>query len=204
MNVARDDLKRLRMPLAVAIVLLVLGAASLIASGYYLDEARTARDATRLTRVAAQERVLRVAEEEREIRDDLVYYEQMGQRGVVGEQSRLDWIESIARIKNDRKLFEIRYNFEAQRPLDYPGLVATGTADFVVSRLKLDMLLLHEGDLLNFLADLQAGIKAHVSVRNCAVTRIERGAAPGATTLQPRLRAECQVDLVSVRGIKPA
>jgi len=204
MNVTRDDLKRLRMPLAVAIVLLVLGAASLIASGYYLDEASTARDATRQTRVAAQERVLRVAEEEREIRDDLVYYEQMGQRGVVGEQSRLDWIESIARIKNDRKLFEIRYNFEAQRPLDYPGLVATGTADFVVSRLKLDMLLLHEGDLLNFLADLQAGIKAHVSVRNCAVTRIERGAAPGATTLQPRLRAECQVDLVSVRGIKPA
>jgi len=204
MKVARDDLKRLRMPLAVAIILLVLGAASLIASGYYLDEASTARDATRLTRVAAQERVLRVAEEEREIRDDLVYYEQMGQRGVVGEQSRLDWIESIARIKNDRKLFEIRYNFEAQRPLDYPGLVATGTADFVVSRLKLDMLLLHEGDLLNFLADLQAGIKAHVSVRNCAVTRIERGAAPGATTLQPRLRAECQVDLVSVRGIKPA
>jgi hypothetical protein len=204
MNVARDDLKRLRMPLAVAIILLVLGAAGLIASGYYLDEARTARDATRLTRVAAQERVLRVAEEEREIRDDLVYYEQMGQRGVVGEQSLLDWNESIARIKNDRKLFEIRYNFEAQRPLDYPGLVATGTADFVVSRLKLDMLLLHEGDLLNFLADLQAGIKAHVSVRNCAVTRIERGAAPGATTLQPRLRAECQVDLVSVRGIKPA
>ncbi len=204
MNVTRDDLKRLRMPLAMAIVLLVLGAASLIASGYYLDEARTARDATRLTRVAAQERVLRVAEEEREIRDDLVYYEQMRQRGVVGEQSRLDWIESITRIKNERKLFEIRYNFEAQRPLDYPGQVATSAADFVVSRLKLDMLLLHEGDLLNFLADLQAGIKAHVSVRNCTVVRIERGAAPGATTLQPRLRAECQVDLVSVRGLKPA
>ena len=203
MNVTRDDLRRLRMPLSVAIILFVLAAGSLIASGYYLDEARTTRDATRTTRVAAQERVLRVAEEEREIRDDLVYYDQMRQRGVVGEQSRLDWIESIARIKNDRKLFEIRYNFDAQRPLDYPGLVPTSAADFVVSRLKLDMLLLHEGDLLNFLADLQAGIKAHVSVRNCIVTRIERG-APGATTLQPRLRAECQVDLISVRGLRPA
>ncbi|HYU69537.1 MAG TPA: hypothetical protein VEL09_09435 [Burkholderiales bacterium] len=204
MNITRDDLKRLRAPLAVAIVLLALGAACLIASGYYLDEARTARDTTRLSRVAAQERVSRVAEEERGIREDLVYYEQMRQRGIVGEQSRLDWIESIAKIKNDRKLFEIRYNFEAQRPLDYPGLVATGAADFVVSRLKLDMLLLHEGDLLNFLADLQAGIKAHVSVRNCTVTRVERGPAPGATALQPRLRAECQVDLVSVRGLGPA
>jgi hypothetical protein len=204
MNITRDDLKRLRVPLAAAIVLLVLGAACLIAGGYHLDEARAARDATRLSRVAAQERVLRVAEEEREIRDDLVYYEQMRQRGIVGEQSRLDWIESIARIKNDRKLFEIRYNFEAQKPLDYPGLVSAGAADFVVSRLKLDMLLLHEGDLLSFLADLQAGIRAHVSVRNCTVTRIERGAALAATTVQPRLRAECQVDLVSVRGIKPA
>ena len=204
MNVTRDDLKQLRMPLAAAIVLFALGAGCLIASGYYLDEARTAQDSTRLTRVAAQERVLRVAEEEREIRDDLVYYEQMRQRGVVGEQSRLDWIESIARIKNDRKLFEIRYNFDAQRPLDYPGLVPTSAADFVVSRLRLDMLLLHEGDLMNFLADLQAGIKAHVSVRNCTVARIERGAAPGATTVQPRLRAECQVDLISLRGLKPA
>ena len=204
MNITRDDFKRLRMPLAVAIVLVALGAACLIASGYYLDEARTARDAARLSRVAAQERVSRVAEEEREIRDNLVYYEQMRQRGIVGEQSRLDWIESITRIKNERKLFEIRYNFDAQRPLDYPGIVATNAAELVVSRLKLDMLLLHEGDLLNFLADLQAGIKAHVSVRNCTVTRIERGAAPGGTTVQPRLRAECQVDLVSVRGFKPA
>ena len=83
-------------------------------------------------------------------------------------------------------------------------MVPTSAADFVVSKLKLDMLLLHEGDLLNFLADLQAGIKAHVSVRSCVVSRVERGAAPGATTLQPRLRAECQVDLISVRGLKPA
>src|SRR5882672_3642036 len=204
MNIARTDLKRLRMPLAVAVALLALGAACLVASGYSLDEAKAAQAATKLSRVAAQERVLRVSEEERDIRDDLVYYEQMRQRGVVGEQSRLDWIESIARIKNDRKLFEIRYNFEAQKPLDYPGLVPTGTTEFVVSRLKLDMLLLHEGDLLNFLADLQSGIKAYVSVRTCTVTRIERGAAPGTTTLQPRLRAECQVDLVSVRGLRPA
>jgi hypothetical protein len=203
MNIARDDFRRLRMPLAAAIVLLALGAACLISSGYFLDAAKAAQGATRQSRVAAQERVSRVSEEERGIRDDLVYFEQMRQRGVVGEQSRLDWIESIAKIKNERKLFEIRYNFEAQRPLDYPGLVATGAAEFVVSRLKLDMLLLHEGDLLNFLTDLQASIKAYVSVRNCTVSRIQRGTAPSATSLQPRLRAECQVDLVSVRGIKP-
>jgi cell division protein FtsB len=202
MNVSRDDLKRLRVPLALAVLLSALGAACLATSGYYLDAAKSARDASRQTRVGAQERMAKVSEEEREIRENLVHYEQMQLRGMVGEQNRLDWIESIARIKNDRKLFEIRYNIEAQRSLDYPGVIATGAADFVVSRVRLNMLLLHEGDLLNFLADLQAAGKAHVSVRRCSVTRIERG-APSATALQPRLRAECLVDLVSVRGIKP-
>ncbi len=203
MNVSRDDLKQLRVPLALTILLSALGAACLATSGYYLDAAKSARDASRLTRVGAQERMAKVAEEEREIRENLLHYEQMQRRGMVGEHNRLDWIESIARIKNQRKLFEIRYNIEAQSTLDYPGVVATGAANFVVSRVRLSMLLLHEGDLLNFLSDLQAAGKAHVSVRRCSVTRIERGAPPSATALQPRLRAECQVDLVSVRGIKP-
>ncbi len=204
MIIVRDDLNRLRLPLAGAATLLALGAACLLTSEHYLNAAKKARDTARQSRVAIQERVSRVSEEEREIRENLVHYEQMRRRGMVGEHNRLDWIESITRIKKDRKLFEIKYGIEAQRPLDYPGIVATGTVNFVVSRMKLEMLLLHEEDLLTFLADLEAAGKAYVSVRHCSLNRIERGAVPSATALQPRLRADCQVDLVSVRGVKPA
>ena len=204
MNISRNDLRHLRVPIALAILLSALGAACFGVSKYYLDAARAVRDASRLTRVGAQERMAKVAEEEREIRENLVHFERMQKLGMVGEQSRLDWIESIAKIKNARKLFEIRYTIDAQSSVDYPGVIATNAADFVVSRMRLNMLLLHEGDLLNFLTDLQAAGKAHVSVRRCTVTRVDRGAPLSATALQPRLRAECQVDLVSVRAIKPA
>jgi hypothetical protein len=204
MNISRNDLRHLRVPIALAILLSALGAACFGVSKYYLDQARAVRDASRLTRVGAQERMAKVAEEEREIRENLVHFERMQKLGVVGEQNRLDWIESIAKIKNARKLFEIRYNIEAQTSVDYPGVVATNAADFVVSRMRLNMLLLHEGDLLNFLSDLQAAGKAHVSVRRCTLSRIARGEGPSPTSLQPRLRAECLVDLVSIRGIKPA
>jgi len=129
---------------------------------------------------------------------------QMRERGMVSEQNRVEWIESIAGIKRTRKLFEIKYRIDAQSGLDYPGIVATGAGDFTVSRMKLDMLLLHENDLLDFLADLQAARKGYVSVRQCTVTRIDREAPPAPTALQPRLRAECKVDLVAVRGMKPA
>jgi len=203
-NIRRDDVKRLRGPLALAVVLTAIGIAALVISQSSLDDARKTRDASRASRVGAQERVLRVSEEEREIRENLIDFERMRERGMIGEQNRIEWIESIARIKNNRKLFEIKYKIEPQRQLDYAGVVATGGADLVVSRMKLDMLLLHEDDLLNFLADLQAAKKAYVSVRQCAVTRLEREAPTTATALQPRLLAECQLDLVSVRGLKPS
>jgi len=203
-KISSGDLKQLRAPLALAVVLFALGAACLISSNYYLDAAKKTQGATRLSRVAAQERVLRVSEEEREIRSNLIYYDQMRERGVVSEQNRIDWIETIARIKRDRKLFEIKYRIEAQRGLDYAGISSTGAGDFTVSRMKLDMLLLHENDLLDFLSDLQAARRGFVSVRQCTVTRIDREAPSAPTALQPRLRAECQVDLVSVKGIKPA
>lgn len=202
MNVTRDDVKRLRSPLALALALVGVGAAVLLMSDSYLDSSKKLRDASRASRVGAQERVLRVSEEEREIKENIVDYERMREQGMMSDQNRIDWIESIARIKNNRKLFEIKYRIEAQRSLDYQGIAATGGADFVVSRMRLEMLLLHENDLLDFLTDLQATKKAYVSVRQCAMTRIQRGTA--ATTLQPRLRAECQVDLVSVRGARPA
>ena len=204
MNVTRDDLKRLRGPLALALVMAAVGAYALIASQSYLDQAKRTRDATRASRVAAQERVLRVSEEERDIRENLVDFERMREHGMVGEQNRIEWIEAISKIKNGRKLFEIRYKIDPQRVLDYPGIVASGTADLVVSRMRLEMLLLHEEDLLNFLGDLREARKAYVSVRQCQVTRIERTPVATATALRPRLRADCQLDLISIRGLRPS
>ena len=203
MNVTRKDLKSVRGPLALAVVLVVVGAGCLVLSDSYRDSSTRTRDASRASRVAAQERVMRVSEEEREIRENLVDFERMREQGMMNDQNRIDWIESIARIKNTRKLFEIKYRIEAQRGLDYPGVGPTAGAEFVVSRMRLDMLLLHESDLLDFLSDLQAARRAYVSVRQCAVMRLDRGTAAG-TAMQPRLRADCQVDLVSVRGVKPA
>jgi len=199
MKVAPADYKQLRLALIAAVSLLVLGAVALVMAIRELDAATKIRDSTRLARVSAQERVSQVSDEEREIRENLVYYEKMRQSGVLEAHNRLDWIDTITKIKNDRKLFEVKYSIAGQKPLDYPGIIATSGAEFVVSRVKLDILALHEGDFLDFLADIQNSGKSHVSVQRCTVERIERGL----TALQPRLRAQCELDLVSVKGVKP-
>jgi hypothetical protein len=198
MNIRREDLKHLRVPAGVAAMLVALGAAAIVITDHSLGVAIETREAVRAQRAAAQERVSKVSEEEREIRESLIFYQRMQRQGMIGQENRLDWIDSIARIKSQRKLFEIKYSIEPQKPLDYPGIVPTKTSEFVVSRVKLEMLLLHEEDLLNFLSDLRATGRFHVSVRHCSVSRIERGAVAAGQALLPRLRSECQIDLITV------
>jgi hypothetical protein len=198
MNIRRDDLNRLRVPATIAAVLAVLGATAIAVSDHYLTRASDAREVARSQRAAAQERVSKVSEEEREIRESLVFYQSMQRQGMIGLENRLDWIDAIARIKSGRKLFEIKYNIEPQKSLDYPGIVPVKGAEFLVSRMKLDMLLLHEEDLLNFLSDLRATGRFHVSVRHCSVSRIERGPIAAGQALLPRLRSECNIDLITV------
>jgi hypothetical protein len=197
MKVVRQDYRKLAVPGAIALVLAVLGIVCVMSAERYLASAKSARDAAKLARHQAQSRVEQVAEEEREIRQNLVHYQKMVERGMVGQENRLDLIDAIARIKKDRKLFEIKYNIEPQKPLDYPGIVPAGPMDFVASRMKLDMLLLHEEDLLNFLNDLERVGKSHVVVRDCSVARFDRGGSSQSNT--PRLRSECLIDLIVLR-----
>jgi hypothetical protein len=200
LKIARQDYRRLGWPAAIAAALLLAGAALVMLAEQSLANARASRDSARAARQQAQTRVEQVAEEEREIRQNLIRYQQMADRGMVGQENRLDLIEAIARIKTERRLFEIKYSIEPQKPLDYPGVVSAGRLDLAASRIKLDMLLLHEEDLLSFLADLERAGKAHVSVRDCSVLRIDAAATAQAT--RPRLRAECLIDLIVLREVQ--
>ena len=201
MKIAREDFKHLRLPLAAATVLIVMGIACLAVSESWLIDARKARDVSKNSSAQAQKRLDQVSEEEREIKENMLWYARMASRGMVDLENRLDLIDSIAKIKSARKLFEIRYNIEPQRPLVYPGMTPAGAVDLVGSRMKLEMQLLHEEDLLRFLSDLNAAALSHVSVRHCTLNRIERG--PGqALAAVPRLTSSCEVDLVVVKQVK--
>ncbi len=204
MNIARADLNRLRLPAIIAAVLAALGAIAIGTSEYYFALANSAYGAVKAQRAAAQGRMSKASEEEREIRENLLFYKRMQEQGMIGPENRLDWIDSIARIKTERKLLEIKYNIEAQKPLDYPSTSSIGATIFMVSRMKLDMMLLHEEDLLNFLSDMRAAGKSLVSVRRCSIARLERGGLSTSQALFPRLRSECQIDLITLRENKAA
>jgi hypothetical protein len=190
------DARRLRWPLAAAAALALAGIALTVVSERQLDAAHRGKDLAHNQRVVAQDKVTKATDEERQIRLNLVQFQKMADAGMVGRTNRLNLIERIADIKNQRKLFEMRYNVDAQKPLDYPGIITTGSMDLVATRIQLNMLLLHEQDFLDFLRDLEASRLAYVSFRHCTLAK--NGPGPAAAGVAPGLRADCTVDLINL------
>jgi hypothetical protein len=202
MKLAASDLKRLRLPIAACMALAAAGVASYFAATDYLQKAKNLAAATAAQRIDVQAKLASANEEEREIKANLQQYQALAARGIIGEEKRLDWIDTITAIKNERRLFNIGYSIEPQKELDYPGFARGGGVKFVFSRLKIEMPLLHEEDLLNFIDDLAKRGRSYLSARSCDVQRAERGS--GGTTLTPRLRATCLFDLITISNSKPA
>ena len=202
MKFGASDLKRLRLPVAACLALGLAGVACYFAADDYLQETKKLGASASAQRAEVQAKLASANEEEREIKANLQQYQALAARGIIGEEKRLDWIDTITAIKNERRLFNINYSIEPQRALDYPRFGAGGGVNFVASRVKMDIQLLHEEDLLNFIDDLTKRGKSYLSARSCDVRRAELGS--GGTTLASRLQAACVFDLITIRHNKPA
>jgi hypothetical protein len=195
MNFTTQELKKLALPLVACLVLLALGA---VAIGWtrqvqrdVLGEFAAARDA----RTQARERLARIAEEEREVKEKLQVYLRLRELGIIGQEKRLEWADAMTRIRTQRELPDLRYRVERQRLLASVG-AKPASVDFYASTMRLEVAALHEGDLFNLLNDLRDTGNAFHAVRRCSIARI--GPGPAVAGLAPRLRAECEIDLITI------
>lgn len=192
--------QKLAVPGIVAAALVAGGVAAVILTQRLVQKADGEQKAAATERQSAQDKLSRATDEEREIRDRLVDYRKLVARGVIGDEQRLDWVDKIGEIKAARKLFDVKYSIDAQRPVDYPGIAGPGEVEVMASPMRLDMSLLHEEDLFRFLDDLRRALSAHVVVRTCSMQRSERPVSDRG--LAPRLQASCDIDLVTIRDRK--
>ena len=195
MRFTPGELRRLAVPVAVALVLLGAGAALVQSAGTSLAAAHRRFAAAQAERRESTERLARIAEEEREVKQKLDVYQRLRRLNILGEERRLEWADAITRIRTQRELLDLRYRVERQQLL-YSAVGKPANIDFFASTMKVDLALLHEEDLLRFLADLRDSGNAYYAVRRCAIQRT--GQAATGTTITPRLRADCDIDLITI------
>ena len=195
MRFTQEELRRLAVPLVIALALLGAGAALVQSAGSSLFAAQRSLAVAQAERRESTERLARIAEEEREVKEKLDVYQRLRRLNILGEERRVEWADAITRIRTQRELLDLRYRVERQQLL-YSAVGKPGNVDFFASTMKVDLALLHEEDLLRFLADLRDSGNAYYAVRRCAIQRT--GQAATGTTITPRLRADCDIDLITI------
>ena len=201
MTFTPEELKKLAGPVLISLLLFAAGFGLIQLANRSLHGAQATLSAAKAERTQNAERLARIAEEEREVKEKLDVYQQLKALNILGEERRLEWADAITRIRTQRELLDLRYRVERQRLLlSAPGKPAN--VDLFASAMHVELALLHEEDLLRFLADLRASGNAYYSVKKCVLTRTGE-AATGANII-PRLRAGCEIDLITIldRGAK--
>ncbi|OFJ47202.1 hypothetical protein BA896_015270 [Janthinobacterium lividum] len=66
--------------------------------------------------------------------------------GLIGEENRLAWIDTMRRSQEQRKLLPISYDISPQQGLQVPSSMVMGQYRLRGSRMRLRMDLLHEMD----------------------------------------------------------
>lgn len=197
-TLTKKDWPKLQWGVVLFIVLAAAGAAIVTLSGKAVNDANKANQQAKAARDTARSKVARAAEEASTLREKIVVYQALQSRGIIGQEHRLDWIEKIRKIKEARKLLDMNYELGPQQLIKADVVAPSGNAfDIMASPMKLQMSLLHEDDLLGLLSDLRSGIQGYIRVNHCDIERA--GAAAPAAGPAAQLRANCDIDWITVR-----
>lgn len=162
---------------------------------YAINDRRQAqRTQANTARVLAEAdaKLKQVSNEESEVKKKSLIFNQLQERGVIGDEQRLEWIELLKDIRDRRRLLDLEYEIAPQRQIE-------GSSDndfsFYASAMKLQVKLLHEEDLERLLADLRSQAKALIMVRSCTVSRL-----PIVSDEHANLLAACEIDWITLRN----
>ncbi|PKO25846.1 MAG: hypothetical protein CVU35_02095 [Betaproteobacteria bacterium HGW-Betaproteobacteria-8] len=144
----------------------------------------------------ARQRYQSSGQEKETIVQYLPVYQRLIREGFIGEEKRIEWVDNLRTIHQENKLFGINYSIGVQEAYK-PGFnLNPGTLALYHSVMKLELAMLHEGDLLLLMDELRARKITPFILRQCEVVK-----RAGATfdKFAPNLQANCELDWLTVR-----
>lgn len=197
MSMTQQDWRKLRYPI------IGLGAAFIL-SGLLISFADQYRQENELA-LSTQQNLLNQARqkyqssglEKETITQYLPAYNDLLASGFIGEERRIEWIETLRQIHHQHKLFSIDYSIGLQE--NYKPAFLTNLGNFALHRsvMKLNLDMLHEGDLLTLLDGLQEQSTPFI-VRECEISR-PVGASINVRAVSANLKAACEIDWLTLR-----
>lgn len=161
----------LRGAIGMMAVSLALVAGLVIVSGSFRDRWEAEYAAQNQRFLQGSRNYLSVDQDEAIIKGQYPRFVDLFRRGIVGREQRLDWVETLKRSAAAIRLPSMRFEISSRQPYTPDYALAPGPYEVHASTMKLDLGLLHEGDLAVLLRDLERAAPGFFSVRDCTLKR---------------------------------
>ena len=197
MTLTQQDWSKLRYPiLALGGALVIVGLLVSLADQYRTKNETALQTQQNLLNQARQ-KFQSSGQEKETIMQYLPAYNDLLENGFIGEERRIEWVERLRQIHTQHKLFSIDYQIDLQEEYKPSFLPNLGTFALHRSVMKLNLGMLHEGDLLSLLDGLHEQTTPFI-VRDCEISR-PVGAVVNTKSLASNLKAACEIDWLTLR-----
>lgn len=125
----------------------------------------------------------------------LPVYQRLIQSGFVGEERRIEWVDALRKIHNEHKLFGINYSIGVQEQYKPAFNLNAGSFGLYRSVMKLELSMLHEGDLLTLISGLRNEQTTPFMLRECEITKTSN---LNPNKLAAYFVASCELDWLTI------
>jgi hypothetical protein len=144
------------------------------------------------------ERYLNVDREALIIEERYPHFLELLERGVLGREDRLSWVESLKAAVADLDAQRLEYRIDARRSWDGPVTVPSAPFEVLASRMELRAVLWHEGDLVTLIDSLAKRARGLFVTRRCRLEPVSGERDPETARQRGTVQAQCELDWVTV------
>lgn len=202
MKLDTQDWRKLQTPLIILGVAVIVVALLIGFSERYRASQQQALQTQQNLLNSARQRYQSSGMEKDTIIEYLPQYQALINKGFVGEERRIEWVDELRAQHKLHKLFGIKYSISQQQ--DYQPTFVPSLGGFVMHRsvMKLDLDMLHEGDILQLTESLGVKNATPFMLRDCEITRLNSGGQLS-KQLIANLHAACEMDWLTLREPAP-
>lgn len=187
----------LRQPIVMLLVAIVV-AGALTAAGWLYEQAREEEYQQALSTLQSTHRIYSNIVNDIDLIDQYRnLYNEYRANGLVGEERRLSWIETLESTNQALRLPKLAYALNPQEEFLRPKFRAKRGVSVKSSPMELNMGLMHEEDLFALLEGLRLTIDNLFTVESCEITRTS-SVGGLLETRRPNLNSNCVIRWVTI------
>lgn len=131
-------------------------------------------------------------------------YAALEDQKILGDDHRLDWIEGLDNLNQQNLVMDFTYTIAPQAIYTPEPFIDSGNFEIHYSEMKLQLELLHEGQLLNFLNAMNEQIDGFYQLESCSLNRqnslTDINQEPLAPEVETNIMAECSGGWITLKN----